>query len=380
MTAPELRDGRRRGWFWAHNAIWDVEGLSPYAILVYLYLCRCADAGGTCWPSRATIAQACRISKDSVDRAVKQLVELGLLEKEVRRANDGGYASNLYTLLDPPGADDAPAERRAHTPSRSERPPLAADSGYPLTATSGYPWPPSAATPAAHRGHPGRSERPEGRPTEGRLNEHPHPVATEDDEVAVSLNGHPDPADPAPGPDYAQPAQLLCDRYLAVTGKPLSLRQAEQIVRRYGLDYALEKLKLVAWQQANGGFDRGPRAYFLAALQGDWRLEPHVSEREQLREEERRRREEEEARREAERQRQEAERTLAAALDAAFAALPESEQATLRAEAERRVRQRAASETALQMPPLYRALVQVELRALVRERLGLPKASEGERT
>lgn len=350
MSTPvgELRDGRRRGWFWAHNAIWDTPGISAHAILVYLYLCRCADAGGTCWPSRSAIARACRISIDSVDRAIKLLCELGLLHKELRRSEDGGYTSNLYVLLDPPEPQPNGAD-----PSRTERLPLAADSGYPLAVPSGYPQPQGAATPAAGSGHPGRRERPEGLPREGRPNEHPHP---------------------APPPDE-DAARQLAQAYAAATGQPLSLRQAAHIVRRYGLSYALEKLELVRWRQMNGGFERGPKAYFLAALDGDYRLDPHVPERLRREEEERRRREEEEARRRAERELLEAERQLAAAIDAALEHMPADERAQLEAEAERRARERHGRE-AQAMPPLWRALVQVELRALVRERLAIGPRSE----
>lgn len=373
-ASSELRDGRRRSWFWAHNAIWDVPDLSAHAILVYLYLCRCADAGGTCWPSRSTIARACRISKDTVDRAIKQLCERGLLLKEPRQGPDGAYSSNLYTILDPPGPDDAPED----PPGRSEPPPLAAGSGHPPAAQRGYPWPQGAATPAGPSGYPGRTERPEGQPIEGQPMEQHHPApgsdaVAADDDVSVALAAleaaRRETAAAADAPASPDPAAKLAEAYSQVTGRTLTPGEARQIVGRYGLAYALEKLQLVAWQRDHGGFERGPKAYYLAALKGDWRVEAHMPERLQKLQEAERRRQEEALRREQERQHLEAEKRLAAALDALIDALPADERTRLEAEAEARVRQRA-SEKVRAIAPAHRLLVQVEMRALVRERYG----------
>ncbi|HEY8342870.1 MAG TPA: helix-turn-helix domain-containing protein [Calditerricola sp.] len=372
-ASSELRDGRRRSWFWAHNAIWDVPDLSAHAILVYLYLCRCADAGGTCWPSRSTIARACRISKDSVDRAIKQLCERGLLIKESRQGPDGAYSSNLYTILDPPVTDESPED----PPSRSQRPPLAAESGHPLATHSGYPWPQGAATLAAVNGYPSRRKRPEGQPIEGRPIEQHHPAPgpeaadRDDDDVSLALSALAAPrhetATAADAPPSADAAAELAEAYRQVTGRTLTQGEARQIVERYGLRYALEKLQLVAWQQDQGGFERGPKAYYLAALKGDWRVEPHVPERLQKLQEAERRREEEALQREQERQRLEAEKRLAAALDALIAALPADERKRLEAEAEARVRRRT-NEKVRAIAPAHRLLVQIEMRALVRQR------------
>ncbi|HEY8342819.1 MAG TPA: helix-turn-helix domain-containing protein [Calditerricola sp.] len=370
----ELRDGRRRHWFWAHNAIWDVPDLSAHAILVYLYLCRCADAGGTCWPSRSTIARACRISKDSVDRAIKQLCERGLLIKESRQGPDGAYASNLYTILDPPAPNEAPEP----PPSRTQRPPLAAHSGHPLAALSGYPRPQGAATLAAGNGYPSRNERPEGQPIEGQPKEQHHPVsvpraARRDDDVTLALSvltaARTQVAASAESATSDAAAAHLAAAYRRTTGGTLTEGEARQIVERYGLAYALEKLELVAWQQSQGGFERGPKAYYLAALKGDWRVEPHVPARIQKRQEAERRQEEEARKREEERQRIEAEKRLAAALDALIDTLPVEERVRLEAEAEARVRQRT-SDKVRSMIPVHRLLVQVEMRALARKRYG----------
>lgn len=96
----ELHDGRRKNWFWDSNAIFDL-GLSCHAIVVRLYLARCAGEGRKSWPSIANIASHCSISRATVKRAIAELEEKGLLRKETRQDEDGEYRSNIYTLLDP---------------------------------------------------------------------------------------------------------------------------------------------------------------------------------------------------------------------------------------------------------------------------------------
>jgi DNA-binding MarR family transcriptional regulator len=96
-----LSDKRRRNWFWDHNEV-SQSSLSTYAKLVRLYLARCANADRVAWPSLTTIAQHCGISRSSENRAVKELVEAGWLEKQTRQRPDGSFQSTFYILTDPP--------------------------------------------------------------------------------------------------------------------------------------------------------------------------------------------------------------------------------------------------------------------------------------
>ncbi|HEY8414555.1 MAG TPA: helix-turn-helix domain-containing protein [Thermaerobacter sp.] len=372
MSAPlaVLHDGRRRPWFAAPNAIWEVPGLSAHAILVYLYLRRCAGTGRTCWPARTTIARACRISVDSVDRALRQLCDLGLVAKEPRHRPDGGSRSNVYVLFDPPSPATAPLPEGAF-----DRQP------HPLAAVSGHPQLPAARRGAAESGPGGRTARHEEHTSEEDSTRQQQPAPLRDDdalraqaEVEAARRQAAAAADPQAAalvPD--EPARLAA-AYHEITGYTLSRREAAYIVRRWGLSYALEKLQLVAWQRERGGFERSPKAYFLAALKGDWRREEHVPERVQRRLEEERRREEAARRMEEERRRLEAERREAAALDAWIASLPEPERRRLEAEAEARVRQRLG-ERLRQIGAAARMLVLIELRSLARRRWGLVPAA-----
>ena len=76
-------------------------GLKSRDLAVYFCLCRHADnKSGTCYPSRSKIAHECGISgAETVDRALKVLIEKGLIEKHHQHSEDGGYRSNVYRIL-----------------------------------------------------------------------------------------------------------------------------------------------------------------------------------------------------------------------------------------------------------------------------------------
>jgi hypothetical protein len=97
-----LRDARPRNFFWCDNIIIDqyARHLGPYALAVYVALVRHADSRTqTCYPSYATLAEELAISRDSVRRAVKTLLQYKLIGRKRRQSPDGDPASNLYFLL-----------------------------------------------------------------------------------------------------------------------------------------------------------------------------------------------------------------------------------------------------------------------------------------
>lgn len=55
------------------------------ALQVYVALCRYARSGGHCWPSNAELAGATRLSVPTVTRALRQLVDVGAVERKGRR-------------------------------------------------------------------------------------------------------------------------------------------------------------------------------------------------------------------------------------------------------------------------------------------------------
>ena len=86
--------------FKVDNRIFSFD-LKPRDLAVYFCLCRHADnKSGMCYPSRSKIAHECGISgAETVDRALKVLIEKGLIEKHHQHSEDGGYRSNVYRIL-----------------------------------------------------------------------------------------------------------------------------------------------------------------------------------------------------------------------------------------------------------------------------------------
>jgi hypothetical protein len=101
-----LQDGRVKKWFWCDNAVFEM-GLSKYALVVYLYLCRVAGDKNSCWPSLKTISAATRCGRGIVIKAIKELKAAGLVESKPSFAEDGDRGSNVYTLFNPLGGGAA---------------------------------------------------------------------------------------------------------------------------------------------------------------------------------------------------------------------------------------------------------------------------------
>lgn len=72
------------------------------AVHLYALLRRYADASGQAWPSRTTLAERLGCSVDSVDRALRCLVEIGAVTVVKRWGEDGSPLSNLYRLHSQP--------------------------------------------------------------------------------------------------------------------------------------------------------------------------------------------------------------------------------------------------------------------------------------
>ena len=93
------------------------------------------------------------------------------------------------------------------------------------------------------------------------------------------------------------------------------------------------------WQQNHSASERDAKAYYLAARDGDWRVESYITERVRKLPEPWRPGQEEAMRGEHERPPLKVEKRLAAALDTVIAMLPADERQRLEAEVEARVRQ-----------------------------------------
>lgn len=87
----------KKGFFFSYNMIFDLD-ISEHAKLLYLYLCRRADGNSCTFPSYATMAEACSMSRATAIRTVKELMVAGLLSRTRQQKRGKEYTSNLYLL------------------------------------------------------------------------------------------------------------------------------------------------------------------------------------------------------------------------------------------------------------------------------------------
>lgn len=80
------------------NCLYNMQ-LSMRATLVINYLINRSNKELTCFPAIKTIAKDCNISTRTVQRALKDLLDAGVIKKENRYRENGGQSSNLYTLV-----------------------------------------------------------------------------------------------------------------------------------------------------------------------------------------------------------------------------------------------------------------------------------------
>lgn len=85
------------GFFKGSNDTFEI-GLNIYQIGVYTYLTRCANNNKSAFPSYATIAEKCGISKPKAISTVAELEELGLIKKQIR-LGEGRNNSNSYKVI-----------------------------------------------------------------------------------------------------------------------------------------------------------------------------------------------------------------------------------------------------------------------------------------
>lgn len=113
LVSPAARTQRAPRHFWADNELVDVylPQLGVYAFAVYMLLARYARHDtGRCDPSVETIARRLGISAPTVKKAIKTLVQHGLLTVAQRTRTYGDKQINLtnsYTLLAVPKAEGA---------------------------------------------------------------------------------------------------------------------------------------------------------------------------------------------------------------------------------------------------------------------------------
>lgn len=81
-----------------YDSIYNDQELSHRAKAVYIYLKDHANKEGTCWPGIKTIASGVSLSRSTVKRALEDLVNAGLIEKNSRWRGNGSLTSNFYLI------------------------------------------------------------------------------------------------------------------------------------------------------------------------------------------------------------------------------------------------------------------------------------------
>jgi len=80
------------------NAIWEKDYGDPSRKLVMLCLADMANNAGVCWPSMATIAKRCSLTRSPVLRHLKALAEAGHITI-THQFKDGSKTSNRYQIM-----------------------------------------------------------------------------------------------------------------------------------------------------------------------------------------------------------------------------------------------------------------------------------------
>ena len=81
------------------NEIYGDPELSSKAKMVLLYLHDRANKKGESWYAINTIAKELCLSRSSIKRAMRELIQRGKIEKRARFRENGGNTSNLYSLI-----------------------------------------------------------------------------------------------------------------------------------------------------------------------------------------------------------------------------------------------------------------------------------------
>jgi hypothetical protein len=120
-------------------ALVDDLGLSAAAFRIYAHLCRRANGNGECWPAAPSIAETCRLHRDTVWRALAELEAAGLVirTKGVRNSNryaivplasvggkggltDANQSAENEGRLSPGSEGRHPAEKEGHQSAEKE--------------------------------------------------------------------------------------------------------------------------------------------------------------------------------------------------------------------------------------------------------------------
>lgn len=91
-----------------YGNLYQNEELSHRAKTVYMYLHDRSDAAGICWPGIKRIASDLKLSRRTVQRALGDLEQAGLVSRQFRYRPNGSLTSNLYQIAARKGKSSQP--------------------------------------------------------------------------------------------------------------------------------------------------------------------------------------------------------------------------------------------------------------------------------
>lgn len=74
--------------------------LKPRELSVMCCLMYHANSNRLCFPSRRLIAKECNLSLKTVDAALKELINRGIIRKVANKRSNGSRTSNIYEIYD----------------------------------------------------------------------------------------------------------------------------------------------------------------------------------------------------------------------------------------------------------------------------------------
>lgn len=97
-----------------------LEGKPTEMQTLFMWICSYANDEGQCFPSRSVLSRKCGVTIKTIDKYIKVLVELGILEKTLRRKEGKKEnTSNLYQIATPENITTLPTETNDPTPSET---------------------------------------------------------------------------------------------------------------------------------------------------------------------------------------------------------------------------------------------------------------------
>ncbi len=119
----KVRDVRNGDWYWVSKVLLDEYGskIQPIGIAIYNCLAEHANQEGFCFPSHKYIAEKIGSSISSVQRGIRLLIKLGIINKKRQRYHNVYYLLKLDRSDRPNSKQIGQSDRQFGHTDRSDR-------------------------------------------------------------------------------------------------------------------------------------------------------------------------------------------------------------------------------------------------------------------